>query len=246
MSLTNTILAGTLITALAAGGAAISASPPDTRVDSQVTADATTYTVADAGTVTAGAVNGTLELREVTATDGWSAHINSLTGTEIEIDFVSAATRLRFKAEMEDGEVKVEVESRGEARISVPDPSSTSTSTMPSTTSTSLPDSTSSTASTSTTSTTLPDGEDGENEGSQLELGMKTYAVADAGTVTVDQTTGGLVLVGIDPAPGWTVSIESVRADRIELEFEKGELEVRFRLRVESDGRLELRIERKD
>ena len=251
MSLKKTILAGSVLAALAAGGMAV-AGAPDSRPPA---AETTTYTVADAGTVTLTVVESRLELVEVAAADGWQASIDSETATEIEIDFVSAGSRLRFQAELEDGAVKVEVE----AKKSVGSSQSTttlvtSTTSMPttsttapdahSTTSTSTP---SSTTSVPSTSTTIPDDDDDDDKiGGHVQLGVKTYAAAEAGTVTVEHTASGLVLLAVSPASGWEAEVDEARSDRIEIDFEHGEAEVRFRLRVEADGRIELRVERKN
>lgn len=247
MSLKQTILAGTLLAALAAGGIAV-AGAPDSR---PLTAETTTYAVADAGTVTLKVAESRLELVEVAAAEGWQATIDGVTATEIEIDFVSVDSRLRFQAELEDGTVKVEVEAKKSVGSSEPTTTlvTSTTSTIPDTTSTTTPKAGSTTStsvpSSTTTSTTIPDDDHGD-DGLHGRLGVETYAAAEAGTVTVEHTASGLVLLAVSPAAGWEAEIDEARSDRVEIDFEHGESEVRFRLRVEADGRIELRIERKN
>lgn len=86
------------------------------------------------------------------------------------------------------------------------------------------------------TSTTVDDSgaDDSDESRSIVTLGLETYTVADAGTVTVN----GMTVVAVDVNPGWTVEIDEASSDRIRIEFEHGETDVEFELR--SDG--ELRI----
>lgn len=84
------------------------------------------------------------------------------------------------------------------------------------------------------TSTTTPDDSDARQV---VELGMRSYTVGSAGTVVMD----GMVLVGVTTNPGWTVEIDESSTDRIKVEFENGEAEAEFELRI--DGRLEIKTE---
>lgn len=238
MSLTNTIVASVLVTALTAGGIAVAGISNSTQVEAEVSGDTTTYTVADAGTVTVRTAGSNLILVDFTAADGWRAELDSQTHNEIEIDFLSADTHLRFNAELEDGVIDVDLENRTRVGVTVPDPTTTST--------------------TVAQGDVSPGEENDGNGGEQgddsqvtaggdlnLDLGVKTYSAADAGTVTVDHTSTGLVLVAVNAAPGWSFEIDRARSDRIEIEFERGDdQEVKFRLRVDSDGELKLRVER--
>lgn len=84
------------------------------------------------------------------------------------------------------------------------------------------------------TSTTTPDDSDARQV---VELGMRSYTVGSAGTVVMD----GMVLVGVTTNPGWTVEIEESSADKVKVEFENGEAEAEFELRI--DGRLEIKTQ---
>lgn len=56
-----------------------------------------------------------------------------------------------------------------------------------------------------------------------------TYAIADAGTVTLDTADGMLSIVDATPAPGWVVSqAETDDSANAEVKFRSGDLEVEF------------------
>lgn len=89
------------------------------------------------------------------------------------------------------------------------------------------------------TSTTVDDnpGTDDRDEQetrSVVSLDLNTYTVGEAGTVTV----AGMAIVAVDANPGWTVEIEEASADRIKIEFENGERDVEFELRVDGELRI--------
>ncbi|MFP5333310.1 MAG: hypothetical protein ACLGHX_13245, partial [Acidimicrobiia bacterium] len=70
--------------------------------------------------------------------------------------------------------------------------------------------------------------------------GLRTYTVGTAGTVVMD----GMVLVGVTTNPGLTVEIDESSSERIKVEFENGEAEAEFELRI--DGGLEISLELED
>ena len=122
--------------------------------------------------------------------------------------------------------VSASVEVEGDAEVDA------STSTTHHTTSTTIQGS---------TSTTIDDRSGGDDSDEQearslVSLGLTTYTVGEAGTVSVD----GMTLVAVTTNLGWTVEIDEVSSERIRIEFEKGELNARFELR--SDGELRIRI----
>jgi hypothetical protein len=55
------------------------------------------------------------------------------------------------------------------------------------------------------------------------------------GTVTVEVRSGSLILVEVS-APDWRYKIEESEADRIEIEFESGEVEAEFEARIHNGG----------
>ena len=115
-----------------------------------------------------------------------------------------------------------------------------STTSLTSATTPTTVDSTSTTV--DSTATTVDDNPvtDDRNElesRSIVSLDLNTYAVGEAGTVTVN----GMALVTVDANPGWTVEIEEASTDKIKIEFENGEREVEFELRV--DGELRIKSE---
>ena len=124
-----------------------------------------------------------------------------------------------------------------------PTPSSTATST-PASTSTSMPhgstttslDDRTSTTIGGTTSTTIDDSSNRDDDTrSVVSLEVRTYTVGDAGTVT----TEGTHLIAVDANAGWTVEVDEASADRIRVEFERGEVDAEFEVR--SDGELRIR-----
>lgn len=112
------------------------------------------------------------------------------------------------------------------------------------TTSTTIDDTTSTTVDDDSTSTTTPDDDDttttttpDDSDARQVvELGVRSYAVGDAGTVVMD----GDVLVGVTVNAGWTFEVDESDADRVRVHFENGEAEAEFDLQVGS--RLEITI----
>lgn len=84
-----------------------------------------------------------------------------------------------------------------------------------------------------TTSTTIDD--DSNERRATVELGLRTYTVGEAGTVTVN----GLTLLAVDANAGWTVEVNEVSTDRIKVRFHQGEQRAEFELRI--DGELRIR-----
>lgn len=115
--------------------------------------------------------------------------------------------------------------------------SSTTSATVAGSSTTSVTTGSSTTSSTidddSTTSTTIDDRDDRIR--TTVQLGLATYTVGEAGTVTVN----GMTLVAVQANTGWTVQIDEVSADKIKIEFEKGETDAEFELRA--DGELRIR-----
>jgi hypothetical protein len=137
----------------------------------------------------------------------------SLPATPVTVDHTSST-------------VSASVEVEGDAEVDA------STSTTHNTTSTTIQ------GSTSTTIDDRPGGDDSDEQEARslVSLGLTTYTVGEAGTVSVD----GMTLVAVTTNLGWTVEIDEVSSERIRIEFEKGELNARFELR--SDGELRIRI----
>jgi cytoskeletal protein RodZ len=137
----------------------------------------------------------------------------SLPATPVTVDHTSST-------------VSASVEVEGDAEVDA------STSTTHHTTSTTIQ------GSTSTTIDDRPGGDDSDEQEARslVSLGLTTYTVGEAGTVSVD----GMTLVAVTTNLGWTVEIDEVSSERIRIEFEKGELNARFELR--SDGELRIRI----
>lgn len=126
-------------------------------------------------------------------------------------------------------------ETETNATVSVSSPT-----TAPEASTTSVTSATTSTTA-AATSTTVDD-RPGTDDGAEVEtraivsLDLNTYTVGEAGTVTVDGTT----LVAVDANPGWTVDVEEASADRIKIEFENGERDAEFELRIEGELRIKI------
>lgn len=124
----------------------------------------------------------------------------------------------------------------GATSTTIDDDSSTTTSSTPTTVATT------STTVQSTTSTTFDDrGGDDDRRGDDeiragVTLGLRTYDVAEAGTVTVE----GMTVVSVNVNPGWTFEVDEASSDRIRVEFHSGEQEAEFELEVGGELRIEL------
>lgn len=100
----------------------------------------------------------------------------------------------------------------------------------------------------SVTSTTLDeddldDEDDGEAQAAKsASIGAHTYAVSGVGEVTIEVLDTGLRLVAVN-APAWTVDIEKSEADRIKVEFRRGEDEAEFEAELHSNGGLSIEID---
>lgn len=179
----------------------------------QIAAGVTAVILAISGVaLTAGDDNASVEANA-------AAQVAASGSTAVTVDDSTVTT-------MDDDSTSTTVEDSTSTTIDDDDSTSTTTPDDDST-STTTPDDDS-------TSTTTPDDSDARQV---VELGMRSYTVGNAGTVVMD----GMVLVGVTTNPGWTVEIDESSADRIKVEFENGEAEAEFELRV--DGRLEIKTE---
>jgi hypothetical protein len=126
-----------------------------------------------------------------------------------------------------------------------------------STTSTTIDDNTSSTIdddddNDSTTSTTIDDNttstiddDDDNDEGGSIADGARSFSVDGVAVVTVNVVSGQLQLIGVNLESGWNSTVEKEESDRIEIEFNNGEREAEFEIRLD-DGRLRVEAEVKD
>ncbi len=79
-------------------------------------------------------------------------------------------------------------------------------------------------------------------ESVQSTTGSTVYSVEDAGTVTVAFDGTALNLVDSAAAAGWTVSVDSVLATEIEVDFVSSDRHLRFNAEIE-DGAVRVRVE---
>ncbi|MFZ0015126.1 MAG: hypothetical protein WAL25_13535 [Acidimicrobiia bacterium] len=68
-----------------------------------------------------------------------------------------------------------------------------------------------------------------------------TYDIPGVGQVTIEVVGGRLSLVDVS-APGWTIGLDKVESDRIEIELVSGDAEARFEARVRGE-RVEVETE---
>ncbi len=175
---------------------------------------AATYQAADAGSVTLAVEGGSLVLVSVDPNPGWVVDEVETGTREVEVEFRSGDTTVKFKAEVEDGAVQIRV------RVETDDDDGTTTTTEP--------------EDDEMTTTTEPEQE-------AVDLPATTYQAGDAGSVTVAVEGGNLVLVSVDPSAGWTVDEVDARSDEVEVEFRSGDTEVRFEAEFE-DGQIQIRV----
>jgi hypothetical protein len=110
------------------------------------------------------------------------------------------------------------------------------TTTVGNTTSTTNGGSTSTTVG-NTTSTTVDDSE-------PIGSGSQTYSVGGAATVSIAWSNGTLTLVSVSVASGWEIDDQEVRSDRIEIDFESGDNDARFRADFHDGAlRIETRVD---
>jgi hypothetical protein len=128
---------------------------------------------------------------------------------------------------------------------SLGDNGTTSTSQDDGTTSTSLDDDDHATVTTiqSTTSTSTGSSTSTSLDDSTLRPadGRSTHDLPGVGSVTIEVRAGVLVLLDVS-APGWSVELDKVEHDRIEIEFTSGESEAEFEARIEG-ARVDVEIE---
>ena len=79
-------------------------------------------------------------------------------------------------------------------------------------------------------------------ESVQSTTGSTVYSVEDAGSVTVAFDGIALTLVDSAAATGWTVSVDSVLATEIEVDFVSASRQLRFNAEIE-DGAVRVRVE---
>lgn len=72
-------------------------------------------------------------------------------------------------------------------------------------------------------------------------VASETHAVADAGSVTIAGTPGGLVVTDTTTADGWTAVVERDQGREVEVAFRSGGARVDFHAEIE-DGRVRTRI----
>ena len=87
------------------------------------------------------------------------------------------------------------------------------------------------------TSTTLPDGDDNSSPAD----GHRTFDLGGHGSITVEWSNGGLVLINVNGAPGCRVEIEEASADKIEVVLDCSDGSQHFEVEVE-DGNLRLEV----
>jgi hypothetical protein len=73
-----------------------------------------------------------------------------------------------------------------------------------------------------------------------IEAQPGRWAVADAGFVEFDLTDGGLVLIDVTAADGWTARVDEEDADEIEVDFVQGSIS--HEIEIELDDRLEVDV----
>ncbi|HZD21878.1 MAG TPA: hypothetical protein VE569_00505 [Acidimicrobiia bacterium] len=137
----------------------------------------------------------------------------------------SASVKTASEASVDDGRAAVETESETSAHVEAESSTSTTTSSTSTSTTVDDPEPSSTTLDNDTTSTTVPSSE-------RPQDGPTTYKIPGVGTVTIDVRAGVLVLVDVS-APGWSVELDKVEGDRIEIEFFSGETEAEFEIRME-------------
>ncbi len=71
--------------------------------------------------------------------------------------------------------------------------------------------------------------------------GAETYRIGHVATVSISWANGRMSLDSLSVADGWAITKQDIRSDRIELEFESGDDEARFRADFH-DGRLRAEI----
>lgn len=263
MTRTRIVLAA-LTTGLLAWGGVAMARTGTPAASLETSADTTVYSVADAGTVTVGFDGSTVTLVDHRPAEGWSATVDAMTATEIEIDFVSADQHLRFKAEVEDGDLRAEVEDRTRVRLepgrqdsgriddsdsrvaaddSVDSRSAGSASIDDSNRSGS--DSGSSHHGDRSGSNSGPGGGDGRSEThTELMPGVQTITVAGHGTITVEVAGNVVSFIAAEGTDGWSARLDEADGREVEVVFQKDGAVVEAKLEIE-DGRLRLRVELK-
>lgn len=85
------------------------ASTTDSSLLDSAVVGATTYVVADAGSVTIDYDGSTLSLLSADANDSWTAFSEQTSGREIEVEFTNGDRQVKFNAELEDGGIRIRV-----------------------------------------------------------------------------------------------------------------------------------------
>jgi cytoskeletal protein RodZ len=144
------------------------------------------------------------------------------------------------------GSTEASVAGSTDATVSTSADSSSTSTTTDSSTSTSVDDSTStslqSTTSTSIASTTSTSVDDNDDSVAVAAQGTTVHTIPGVGVVTVEVVGNALVLVNVS-APGWSVHLDKIESDRIEIEFESGESEAEFEARLDGQLRVEVEVD---
>jgi hypothetical protein len=264
----NKMIAAGLTAALLAWGGVAMATTDRPRTESvQSTTGSTVYSVEDAGTVTVAFDGTALTLVDSAAAAGWTASIDSVLASKIEVDFVSPIRHLRFNAEIEDGAVQVRVEDRTKDAVASDDSTSGDDSSGPSDTagedrsgsnsgsdsasddSNDHSDDDSSDDSVSDDSDDDSDDNGGSNSDddrnesfSNLLAGVQPIAVPGLGSVTVDVQGPNVTFVSAAGSDGWTATLDENEPGEVKVLFTKDGAQMEAKIEIE-DGSLRLRVE---
>ncbi len=153
--------------------------------------------------------------------DSTGTSLEDSTGTSLEHDRTTSTSL------DDDGTTPTSLDDDGTTSTSLDDDHHTTVTTIQSTTSTS---------SGSSTSTSFDD-----SDTRRPADGLTTHNVPGVGSVTIEVRSGALVLIDVS-APGWSVELDKVEHDRIEIEFTSGDAEAEFEARIEG-ARVAIEIE---
>jgi hypothetical protein len=137
----------------------------------------------------------------------------------------------------------------GSTSTSVDDSTSSTVDDGNSSTSTTIDDNTSSTVDddNSTTSTTIDDNTSStiDDDSGAIADGARSYSVDGVAVVTVNVVGGRLELIGVNLQSGWSSTVEKQESNRIRIEFNNGDREAEFEIRLDN-GQLRVEAEVKD
>lgn len=199
-----------------------------------------TFPAGEAGTVRIERTDAGLRVVSADTAAGWASEIEKAAGREVEVVFSTADRRIDFEAELDDGVIKVRVRERTLVPPTTAAPTTAPSTTEPPTTapSTSEPPTTAPSTAPSTTAPPVP---------TTGAPDVRTISAGEAGSITVAIVGGRLELRSVDPAAGWTPSVEKNDGHEVEVTFwrdgtkvevevelEHGDLKVK--VKTESDG----------